>query len=117
MDIPFCQTRRSLKFSASLGSGDSIMFLSRHSSPVTRHFFHPTVLEPDNPVTISCIGFRMCDLDDGCAFLIQLLEQLHDFAALIGMEVTSRLIGQKQLGFGNDGPRDSHELLLAAGKL
>src|SRR5437667_5978906 len=59
----------------------------------------------------------MSDLHDGRALLIQLLEQLHDFAALVGMQIARWFIGENQLRFGDDGARDGDELLLAAGEL
>src|SRR5258708_29532151 len=56
-------------------------------------------------------------LNDGDAFLVQFLKQLHDFAALIGMQVARRLVGENQFWPGDDGPGHGHKLLLSAGKL
>ena len=48
---------------------------------------------------------------------IELLEQLHDLAALLGVQVACRLVGQNHLRAGDDGARHGDELLLAAGQL
>jgi len=59
----------------------------------------------------------MIDLDDRRAFPVELLEQVHDGLALAGVEVAGGLVGQEELGVGDDGPRDADQLLLPAGEL
>src|SRR5206468_1591228 len=59
----------------------------------------------------------MRDLDDGHAFIVKLAEQLHDFFALTGVQIPGRLVGEQKLWLGNDRSRDTHKLLLSAGKL
>ena len=49
--------------------------------------------------------------------LFSFLNKLHDFFSLAGMQVSGWLIGQNQLRVGNHRARNSHQLLLAAGKL
>ena len=45
------------------------------------------------------------------------VEQLHDFLGLAGVQISRRLVGQKQRRLVNDGARDAHQLLLPAGEL
>src|SRR5882672_12326113 len=59
----------------------------------------------------------MRDLNDGCAFVVKLLEHLHDFLTLARMEIARRFIGENDSRLGNDRPRDPDQLLLAAGQL
>src|SRR6476660_8507242 len=47
----------------------------------------PTVHDLDNAVTVRCVGLRVSHLDDGCALVIELLEDLHDLFGLARMEV------------------------------
>jgi hypothetical protein len=56
----------------------------------------------------------MRDLHDRGAFAVELLEELHDFLALVGVQVAGRLVREDQLRIGDDGARDADELLLAA---
>src|SRR5712664_3559314 len=66
---------------------------------------------------MSGISLRVCDLDNCCAGVIKLFEELHDLLALCGMEISSRLISEDQ--FRTEDHRAGHpdELLLAAGEL
>ena len=61
------------------------------------------------------LGVR--DLDDGRAFGVELLEQLHDLAALIGVQVAGRLVGQDDRRLRDERARDGDQLLLSAGEL
>jgi hypothetical protein len=56
----------------------------------------------------------MRDLYDGRTLFVQFFQQFHDFLALVGMEISGRLIGEYQLWFGNDRSRYCYELLLTA---
>ena len=44
-------------------------------------------------------------------------KQLEDLAAGGPVEIAGRLVGDQQIGVGDDRPGDRHSLLLAAGKL
>src|SRR5690606_35555820 len=48
---------------------------------------------------------------------VQLLEELHDLASLVGVEIAGWLVGEDELWIGNQGAGDADELLLAAGEL
>ena len=50
------------------------------------------------------------------ARLVDLLEEAEDVEGEHGVEVASGLVGQHDGGLGDDGPRDGHALLLAAGE-
>ena len=80
-------------------------------------FHDPAVAQLDDAIAVGRVLIRVCDLNDGCAFAVQLLEQLHDFFALAGMEVPCWFIGQDHFRIGNDRARHADELLLAAGQL
>jgi hypothetical protein len=56
-------------------------------------------------------------LNDGGTGSIQLAKQFHDFLGLIGMQVTSSLVGQKEFRFGHCSSHHADQLLLAAGEL
>ncbi len=49
--------------------------------------------------------------------VVELLEQLHDLLALVGVQIARRLVRQDERGLGDHGARDADELLLAAGEL
>src|ERR1051325_505947 len=85
--------------------------------PVKRLPLHPAVAKLDGLSAVGCPSFVMGHLNDGCPFLIQLLEQFHDLPALVRVQVAGGLISQNQSRFGDDGASDSDELLLAAGEL
>src|SRR6266478_170058 len=55
---------------------------------------HPPVFQLDNAAPIGGISFRVCDLDDCCACIVQSLEKLHDLFTLGRMEISSRLISK-----------------------
>src|SRR5271157_2038382 len=60
----------------------------------------------------------MRDLHDrDTVLLVKMPEQLHNLVPLVGMEVPGRLVGEYQPGLGHKGAGDSHQLLLASGKL
>ena len=59
----------------------------------------------------------MRDLNDGRAFGVKFLKQLHDLFALARVKISSRFVRQNQFRIGNDRARDTDELLLAAGQL
>ena len=77
----------------------------------------PAVAQLDDAIAIGGVFLRMRDLHDGRPFGVQLLEQLHDFFGLAGVQVAGRLVGQDQFWLGDDRARDADQLLLAAGKL
>ena len=55
--------------------------------------------------------------DDGGAFFVELFEQVHHFHAVLGVEVTRRLVGKDNLGVGDDGTGNGDALLLSAREL
>lgn len=56
-------------------------------------------------------------MDDRCAFVVELGEEVHDFFALVSMEIAGGFVGEDQAGFADDGSGDGDELLLAAAEL
>ena len=54
---------------------------------------------------------------DGGAFLVQLRKQLHHLLAILGIQVSRRLIDKNQLRMRQDGTGDGGALLLTARKL
>ena len=63
------------------------------------------------------VDLRVRDLHHGRALRVQLGEQLHDLAALVGVQVAGRLVGQDDRRIGDHGAGDRHQLLLSAGEL
>ena len=48
---------------------------------------------------------------------VELLEQVEDLVGALAVEIAGRLVGDDDLRVGDDGARDRHALLLAAGEL
>ena len=60
----------------------------------------------------------MGDHDDGASvFLVQFVEQFHDFSSHLGVQVTGRFVGKDDVGIADDGTGDGDTLALAAGEL
>lgn len=60
----------------------------------------------------------MGDHDDGASvFLVQFVEQFHDFGSHLGVQVTGRLVGKDDVGVADDGTGDGDTLTLAAREL
>ena len=58
----------------------------------------------------------MCDNEDRCAHLVDLLKQQHQFKAAHRVEVSRRLIGDDHARVVHQRTRDGHTLLLTAGE-
>ena len=71
----------------------------------------------DDAVGISCIVLRMGHHDDGRPLAVQFAEQAHHLLAVLGIQVSRRLVGQNQLRTGHDGTGDGRALLLSSGNL
>src|SRR6185503_676050 len=78
-------TKRTAVVAASIGRSSNIQ-KGRQQTPTlcSSSLFvdHPAVAQVHDAASIRRIGFRVRDLDDRRARLIELLEQLHDFLAL-----------------------------------
>ena len=57
------------------------------------------------------------DHNDRDSALVELLKNCHDLDAGAAVEIASRFVGEQYLGLVDQGPRDSHSLLLPSGKL
>ena len=79
--------------------------------------FDPSVLEANYTIAVGGVYFRVRHLNYSSTFFIKSLENLHDFAPLIRMQIARRLIGEYQLGICDDGAGHSYELLLTAGSV
>src|SRR5690349_24389854 len=77
----------------------------------------PAVAQLDDAIAVRRILFRVRDLNDRRAFVIQLLEQLHDLTTLTRVQIAGGLVGENDFWFCNDRTRDADQLLLAAGEL
>lgn len=80
-------------------------------------FCDPAVFEPHDPIAVSCIGFGVRDLNDGCAFVVKTLEHVHDLFALAGVQISSRFVGEDNPRLCHYRAGDTDKLLLTAGKL
>ena len=78
---------------------------------------HPAVSDGYDLATVLGPFGIVGDLDDGGAGVVELLEEVHDLAALIGVEIAGRLVRKNQGRLGDDGAGDGDELLLAAAEL
>src|SRR5687768_5398343 len=77
----------------------------------------PAVFHVDDAVAVRRILFRVGDLYDRRALAVQIAKEAHDLFALRRVQVARGLVGQKELGPGDDRARDGDELLLAAREL
>src|SRR5712692_1240154 len=77
----------------------------------------PAVAELDHSVTVAGVHLGVRHLDDRGPFAVELLEQLHDLPALIGVQVSRRLVREDDLRARHHRARHRHQLLLAAGEL
>ena len=59
----------------------------------------------------------MGDHDDGVSLGVEVVEDLHDFAAGGGVEVAGGLVGEEDVGLADEGAGDGDALELAAGEL
>ena len=55
----------------------------------------PAIAQLHDPFPVRRIFLRMRDLDDCHSLFVQSSKQLHDFFALAGMQISSRLIRQQ----------------------
>src|SRR5918994_7305412 len=78
---------------------------------------YPAVDDAYDSRAVGSIGFRMGDLDDGGACVVEPFEKLHDLLPLRRVQVSRRLVGEDDRRVGDDGASDAHELLLTAGEL
>ena len=74
----------------------------------------PSIAQLDDAIAELSVGFRVRDLNDGRAFVVELLEQLHDLPRLIRMQIPRGFVRQDQVRTGHHGARDAHQLLLPA---
>ena len=75
------------------------------------------VEEVDGALGTGGVFLGVCHHDDGGAFGIEFLEELHDLPSILGVEVTCRFIGEYELWTCHHGTGDGHALLLASGEL
>ena len=71
----------------------------------------------DGPFCFSCDAVVVGDEHNGIALPVQVMEDIDDFPAGLGVQSAGGLVGQNQFGPGHDGPGNGHALLLTAGKL
>src|SRR5687767_7228734 len=57
---------------------------------------NPAVAQIDDAAAVGGVRLGVCDLNDRRALVIELLEQLHDLAALAGVQVACRFVCQNQ---------------------
>src|SRR2546430_571674 len=77
----------------------------------------PSVPHLNGAASIGRVRFRVGDLHDGRSLMVQVTEEFHDFLGLAGMQIPGRLIGEQERWLVDYSTCDSHQLLLAAGKL
>lgn len=80
-------------------------------------FLHPAVAELDDAIASCGVFLGVGDLDDGGAFVVEFGEEVHDFPALVGVEIAGGFVGEDQARAGDDGAGDGDELLLSAAEL
>ena len=74
----------------------------------------PTIAERNHAIPDGRVFLGVRDLDNGCARLVELAEQVHDLASLRRVQVPGGFVGEEESWAGNDGTRHAYELLLTA---
>ena len=78
------------------------------------HVVHDlAVKEVYNPLGHCCIFLGVGNHNDGGSLLVELGKQVHYLLAVLGIQVSGRLVRQNQLGIGDNGAGNGHSLLLA----
>ena len=86
--------------------------------PSKTNFWNNLAIEEvDDALGVTGISLRVGDHHDGSALLVQLCQELHHFETILGVEVTSRLVGEDELGIHHDGSGNGDALLLTAREL
>src|SRR6266536_3158871 len=80
-------------------------------------FHDPAVAQVDDAVPVTRVHVGVRHLDDRRALVVEAPEQLHDLAALVGVQVAGGLVGEAHLRARHHRARHAHELLLASGEL
>src|SRR6266403_298711 len=78
---------------------------------------NPTIFKSHDPVAIGGISFRVRNLNDCGAFIIETLEHIHDLFPLTRVEIASRLVSQDDSRVCYHSASNAYELLLSARKL
>ena len=76
-----------------------------------------TVEEVDDALGVAGVLDGVGYHEDGGAFAVELGEEFHYLFAVLGVEVTGGLVGEDELGVGDDGAGDGYPLLLTSGEL
>src|SRR4051812_47149294 len=79
--------------------------------------YNKAIAKLDNPIPIRRVHIGVRHLDDRPPLLVQTLEHLHDFFALIRVEIPRGFIRKNQLGVRDHRASNTHELLLTAREL
>src|SRR5260370_8640047 len=76
-----------------------------------------SIFKSHDPVGIGGISFRVRNLDDCGAFIIETLEHIHDLFPLTRVEIASRFVSQDDSRVCYHSASNAYELLLSTGKL
>lgn len=74
------------------------------------------VRQADHPLTVCRYIRFMGHHDDGLAFSMQFIKQLHDFPGCFGVQVAGGFIGQQNRWLTYQGPGNGYPLALATGQ-
>ena len=76
--------------------------------------YHFPVEELHDALGIPRVVLAVGHHDDGGAFAVKFGEKFHDFHTVFRIEVSGRLVGQYELGAGDDGAGNGYSLLLSS---
>ena len=83
-----------------------------------RRVHQAPILHPDHPAGALCdVGIVRDDDDRPAALHRELKQEVDDFRARLGVEVSRRLVGEQHVRLVRESTRDCHTLLLASGEL
>src|SRR4051794_12021770 len=68
---------------------------------------YPTVFQIYDAIAVACIHFRMRDLNDRRAFIVETFEHVHNLFALRRMKIAGRLIRENDPRICDDCARDA----------
>ncbi len=75
------------------------------------------VKQGDRSVSVGCIAIGVCHHHHCGACCVKVGEQFHYFDAVFGVEITGWLVGEYDVGVGDEGACYRHTLLLSARQL
>ena len=114
----FCERIRALTYNMRPIIANNLCRNAKLQQKSQLHLLHYLpVVKVDDALGVGGIALRVGHHNDGGTFVVQLTEELHHLAAVLGVEVAGGFVGKDELGTRDDGTGNGDSLLLTAGEL